>query len=130
MAEHILALWQHSRNDYDADNYLNWFWSQYCDIEEAGERQQAVFDRLLSLTVTAQQKTNGVTRFTAYYPDGMVLDEYHAYVNENGDRVRHGVATSWSSPTNGEQAVFKDGEIVEGWKPVTRPHNKSDQTIP
>jgi hypothetical protein len=127
MAEHVLALWQHSRRDSTADKYLGWFCDQFPEIEEQGERQQAVFDRLLLLKITAQHPTNGVTKFTAYYPDGTVMDEYHAYLNDKGDRVKHGVWTSWHSPTNGEQSVFKDWRLVEKWKPIKRSHNNDLQ---
>ena len=123
MALHLLALWQHGGSDSIADNYIHWIWQQRPSMEEPGERRKAVFDRLQFLTITTKQETNGVTKFTAYYPDGTVMDEYHAYLNADGEWVKHGVWTTWHTATNGEQAVFKDWHLVGDWKKVTRTHN-------
>lgn len=127
MALHVLALWQHSRTDSIADNYIDWFWRQGPEIEQPGERQKAIFDRLLSLRITTQQEANGVTRFAAFYPDGTTMDEFEAYLNAKGDRVRHGVWTTWHSATSGEQAVFKDWKLVGEWRHVTRTQNQAPE---
>jgi hypothetical protein len=132
MALHLLALWQHSETDFIADNYIRWFLKQLPMIEKSEEECKALFDHLLSLNITMKQETDGVTKFTAFYPDDTIMDQYHAYLNDSGERVKHGEWTTWHSSTDGEQAVFKDSKLVEKWKPVTRLHSKSPapDTIP
>jgi len=85
MAIHVLALWQHSEGVSTARKYLQWFWDRYAEIRESEDQRKKIFDRLLLITITTQEQTNETTRFTAYYPDGTILDEYNAYLNEKGD---------------------------------------------
>lgn len=123
MAADILAHWQHCGSDITASQYLDWLTRNTVDAHrvESGERGSTL-SLVLSQKATTESTSdgNGVVTYTSFYPDGSILDQYSAYRDGSGKRVKHGVWVKWSSEKEGWKATFENGALAGNWHAVKR----------
>ena len=106
-ALHILALWQHSEDDYLARDYI--LCLLYDLIDESKRKQ--ILKALPTLEMPLVETNGSQVIRTVFYPNGEAMDRIHGFANAHGDFIRHGVWEQWRSDgTRTAYGYFENGE--------------------
>lgn len=118
-AADLLALWRLYQGDFVAGYYIQWFWNHMDELKESHEFRGSVGRRLLGFRIGCTPESDGRRTCTAFYPNGLILDQFRELVNDDGEYVRDGESVFWSTETEGERWVYENGRVT-GKHPVSR----------